>query len=257
MAMANKIPSNVVIKTREMHTAGEPLRVVESGFPSPRGDTILDKIRYTREHLDPYRKLLMNEPRGHLDMFGAVLVEPDHKDADIATMFIHNAGYSTMCGHAIIALGRYSVDTGLVRNPSSPETRVAIQCPCGLVEAFVEYKDGKTGNVRFNSVPAFVFATDVSVDVPGYGHVTVDIVFGGAFFAFVADSQYNFRLEEVASDVIRSAAAATTDALKIQLKLSHPDSDDLAFLYGTIVTDGQDERADITSSHICVFAERQ
>lgn len=159
--MATQIPSNVVIKTTEMHTAGEPLRVVESGFPSPRGDTILDKIRYTREHLDPYRKLLMSEPRGHLDMFGAVLVEPDHKDADIATMFIHNAGYSTMCGHAVIALGRYAVDSGLVRNPSSPETRVAIQCPCGLVEAFVEYKDGKTGNVRFNSVPAFVFATGI------------------------------------------------------------------------------------------------
>ncbi|XP_033734645.1 trans-L-3-hydroxyproline dehydratase-like [Pecten maximus] len=157
--MAKRTPNNVLIKTKEMHTGGEPLRIVEAGFPAPKGDTILDKIRYTREHLDPYRKLLMSEPRGHRDMFGALLVEPDDKDADLATMFIHNAGYSTMCGHAVIALGRYAVDSGLVRNPSSPETRVAIQCPCGLVEAFVEYKGGKTGNVRFNSVPAFVFAT--------------------------------------------------------------------------------------------------
>ncbi|XP_060070193.1 trans-L-3-hydroxyproline dehydratase-like [Ylistrum balloti] len=255
--MAKPIPNNVVIKTREMHTSGEPLRVIESGFPSPRGDTLLEKIRYTREHLDPYRKLLMSEPRGHLDMFGAVLVEPDNKEADMAIMFIHNAGYSTMCGHAIISLGRYAVDSGLVRNLSSPETRVAIQCPCGLVETFVEYKNGKTGYVRFNSVPAFVFATDVSVDVPGYGHVVVDIVYGGAFFALVPDCQYSFRLEGVAPDVIRRAAAATTDALKAQLKLTHPDSDDLAFLYGTIITDGQDGQADIPSTHVCVFAEKQ
>ncbi|OWF45444.1 Trans-L-3-hydroxyproline dehydratase [Mizuhopecten yessoensis] len=255
-----EIPDNVEIRTREMHTAGEPLRVVESGFPSPRGDTILDKIRYTREHLDPYRKLLMYEPRGHYDMYGALLVPADNKDADIATIFMHNEGYSTMCGHAVVALGRYAVDTGLVRNPSSLETRVAIQCPCGLVEAFVEYKDGKTGNVRFNSVPAFVFATDVTVDVPGYGHVTVDIVYGGSFYAFVADSQYNFRLEEASIQDVRNAAGATTDALRKQLKLSHPESDDLAFLFGTIVTDGQDGQdgcSDTPSSNVCVFAERQ
>ncbi|XP_060072069.1 trans-L-3-hydroxyproline dehydratase-like [Ylistrum balloti] len=254
--MAERIPNNVVIKTREMHTNGAPLRVIESGFPSPRGDTLLEKLRYTREHLDDYRKLLMREPRGHLDMFGAVLVEPDDKDADIAAMFIHNAGYSTMCGHAIISLGRYAVDSGLIRNLSSPETRVTIQCPCGLVETFVEYKNGKTGYVRFNSVPAFVFATDMTVDIPEYGRVLVDIVYGGAFYAIVPDSQYSFRLEDVAPDVIRRAAAATTDALKAQLKLSHPDNDDLAFLYGTIVTDGQDGQADIPSTHVCVYGDK-
>ncbi|XP_069116323.1 trans-L-3-hydroxyproline dehydratase-like [Argopecten irradians] len=256
----SEVHHGVEIRTREMHTGGEPLRVIESGFPSPRGDTILDKIRYTREKLDSYRKFLMYEPRGHFDMYGALLVPADNTKADLATIFMHNEGYSTMCGHAVIALGRYAVDSGLVQSPSSPETRVAIQCPCGLVEAFVEYKDGKTGNVRFNSVPAFVFATDVAIDVPGYGHVTVDIVYGGAFYAFVDDTQYNFRLGEVSIQEVRNAAGATTDALKKKLKLSHPDSDDLAFLYGTIVTDGQDGKdgsRDTQSSNVCVFAERQ
>ncbi|XP_060072006.1 trans-L-3-hydroxyproline dehydratase-like [Ylistrum balloti] len=255
--MAEPVPNNIVIMTREMHTGGEPLRVIESGFPSPRGDTLLEKMRYAREHLDNYRKLLMREPRGHLDMFGALLVEPDNKDADIAAMFMHNAGYSTMCGHAIISLGRYAVDSGLIQKLSSPETRVAIQCPCGLVETFVEYSDGKTGNVRFNSVPAFVFATDIRVEVPEYGHVVADIAYGGSFFAFVSDNQYNFRLSETAPEVVRSAAAATSEALKKELKLFHPNSDDLAFLFGTIITDGQDDRTDIPSSHICVFAEKQ
>ncbi|XP_060068933.1 trans-L-3-hydroxyproline dehydratase-like [Ylistrum balloti] len=243
-----------------MHTGGEPLRVIESGFPSPQGDTIRDKIRNIREHLDCYRKLLMYEPRGHYDMYGALLVKADTNDADIASIFMHNEGYSTMCGHAVIALGRYAVDSGLVKNPCSPETRVIIQCPCGLVETFVEYEDGETGNVRFNSVPAFVFATDVGVEVPGYGHLTVDIVYGGAFYAFVADSQYNFKLGEVSIEEIRKAGGATTDALKKKVKITHPENDDLAFLYGTIVTDGQDGQdgnSDTPSSNVCVFAERQ
>ncbi|XP_033734642.1 trans-L-3-hydroxyproline dehydratase-like [Pecten maximus] len=206
----SEVPEDVEIRTKEMHTGGEPLRVIESGFPSLGGDTILDKIRFIRENFDAYRKFLMYEPRGHYDMYGALVVPADNKKADIATIFMHNEGYSTMCGHAVIALGRYAVDSGLVRNPSSPETRVAIQCPCGLVEAFVEYENGKTGNVRFNSVPAFVFATDVSVDIPEYGNVTVDIVYGGAFYAFVADAQYNFRLGEVPIQEVRNAAGATT-----------------------------------------------
>jgi len=110
----------------------------------------------------------MFEPRGHYDMYGAVLVEPDHPDADLAVLFMHNEGYSSMCGHAVLALGRYAVDEKLVdvtnavgRGDSSDgidEVPVNIQCPCGLVRAFVEYKDRVTGRVRFHSVPAFAFA---------------------------------------------------------------------------------------------------
>ena len=146
------------ITTTEMHTGGEPLRIVEAGFPAIKGTTILDKRKYIRENLDHIRKFIIFEPRGHFDMYGVVFVEPDISEADIGTIFIHNEGYSTMCGHAIIALGRYAIDHGIVKTPVSPETEVVFQCPCGRVEAFVEYNNGKTGNVRFHSVPAFVFA---------------------------------------------------------------------------------------------------
>ena len=146
------------IETLEMHTGGEPLRIILSGYPEISGDTILAKRRFVRDQLDHLRKALMLEPRGHYDMYGALLVQPDHPTAELATLFLHNEGYSTMCGHATLALARYAVDFGLVE-PVSPETEVNLQCPCGLVKSFVEYDDNtkSSGRARFHSVPAFVF----------------------------------------------------------------------------------------------------
>ena len=149
---------DINITTQEMHTGGAPLRIVEKGFPNIKGETILDKIRYIRENLDHIRKLIIFEPRGHFDMFGVVFVRPDIADADIGIIFLHNEGYGTMCGDAVISLGRYVIDKGIVKNPVSPETKVVFQCPCGPIEAFIEYNNGITGKVRFLSVPAFVFA---------------------------------------------------------------------------------------------------
>ena len=130
------------IHVLDMHTGGEPVRIVRRGMPPIPGRTILEKRRYARDHLDAYRKFLMYEPRGHRDMYGALLVEPTLPGADIAVLFLHNEGYSTMCGHAVIALGRYAVDYGLVP-AAEPVARVGIECPCGLVEAWVEVKAGK------------------------------------------------------------------------------------------------------------------
>ena len=150
---------DIKIKTTEMHTGGGPLRIIESGYPDIKGETLLDKRRYVKEKFDHYRKLLMFEPRGHYDMYGVLLVKPDLPGCDIGAIFMHNEGYATMCGMAVIALGRYAVDRGLVKDVQTPETKVTIQCPCGLVEAFVEYDGQKTRRVRFQSVPCFVYET--------------------------------------------------------------------------------------------------
>ena len=98
----------------DMHTGGEALRIVTSGYPEIKGETILAKRRYVSENLDHIRKLLMREPRGHSEMYGALLVTPDNEKADLAVLFMHNGGYSVMCGHAVIALGRYAVDSGII-----------------------------------------------------------------------------------------------------------------------------------------------
>ena len=100
------------ISTVEMHTGGEPLRIITSGYPEIKGDTLLAKRKYVKENLDHIRKLLMCEPRGHSEMYGALLVTPDDEKADLAVLFMHNGGYSVMCGHAVIALGRYAIDSG-------------------------------------------------------------------------------------------------------------------------------------------------
>ena len=121
---------NIQIKTVEMHTGGHPLRIITSGFPLVKGNTILAKRRYIRENLDHLRKLLMFEPRGHFDMYGALLVQPDNENADLAVIFLHNEGYSTMCGHAVIALGRYAVDSGILSTDTATDGEVPIFIQC-------------------------------------------------------------------------------------------------------------------------------
>jgi proline racemase len=249
-----------VIETVEMHTGGEPVRIVVKGYPDILGETILDKRRYARDHSDHLRKLLIFEPRGHYDMYGVIPVEPDVAGADLAVLFIHNEGYSTMCGHATIALGRYAVDRGIVA-PTTPVTHVNIQCPCGLVRVKVDVKETpkgfETGNVSFESVPSFAFALDRTVAVPGIGDVTLDIGYGGAFYALVAASSIGLDLKASPLAELVDAADRITKATAAAIPLDHPDGADLAFLYGTILTDGRDAVEDAPTRNICVFAERE
>jgi proline racemase len=245
-----------IIETTEMHTGGEPVRIVTAGYPPVRGDTILAKRRYAREQLDHLRRLLMFEPRGHFDMYGVIPVEPDLPEADLAVLFMHNEGYSTMCGHAVIALGRWAVDSGRVAL-CAPETPVAIQCPCGLVRARVATEHGKPGAVRFESVPAFAFALDVRVDVPGIGTVSVDIGYGGAFYAFLPAARFGLDVRRSPTRDLVDAAASVTETVRQQVRLEHPDDPDLAFLYGTILTDGADAWSTEPTANICVFAARE
>ena len=162
-----------------------------------------------------------------------------------------------MCGHAVIALGRYAIDYDLVK-PVSPETQVKIQCPCGLVTAHTEYQNGKTGAVRFESVPAFAFTVNQKIQVEGYGVIQYDIGYGGAFYALVDVKQYGLDLSSSPIHRLVQAADATSSAVKKSVPLSHPESADLAFLYGTILTDGGDQfSSEEATANICVFADQQ
>ncbi len=240
----------------DMHTGGEPVRIVTGGYPPIPKGTILQKRAWVRDNLDHLRKILIFEPRGHYDMYGALLVEPDLPGADLAVLFMHNEGYSTMCGHAVIALGRYAVDQGLVA-AKEPVTTVNIECPCGMVVASVEVKDGKAGAVSFESVPTFLFARNEEINLSGYGPIAFDIAYGGAFYA-LADCR-QFRLE-FGRDRVRDfvdAATALTERLKVEFPLSHPNSVDLAFLYGTILTDGGDGAGGVATKNVCVFADAE
>uniref|UniRef100_A0A8C1XMW1 trans-L-3-hydroxyproline dehydratase n=1 Tax=Cyprinus carpio TaxID=7962 RepID=A0A8C1XMW1_CYPCA len=219
--------SGSVLSVVDMHTGGEPLRIILSGYPEVKGDTILGKQRYVR---DPVVTMI----------YGAILVRSELAEADLGVLFMHNEGYSTVCGHAVIALMHFAVDYGLIKTPTSPETQINIHCPCGLVKNFTQYFNGKTGTVRFHSVPLFAFATDASVSVPGYWSITVDISYGGALYAFVSAKKFGLDVNKSKTRDLVDAATAVSDAFKSQVKLYHPVSEDLAFLYGTILTDGKD-----------------
>ncbi len=244
------------IQVLDMHTGGEPVRIIRQGYPAVLGDSILAKRRHAKEHLDHLRKLLMFEPRGHYDMYGALLVEPTLPGADLAVLFMHNEGYSTMCGHAVIALGRYAVDHGLVAKVE-PVTEVGIECPCGLVKAHVEVREGRSGRVHFESVPAFLLAAQLTVEVQGFGAVVTDVSYGGAFYALADAAQFGL---DVRKDRVRDlvdAATALTAAVNRVLPISHPLEPDLGFLYGSILTDGRERPEDGPSANICVFADAE
>jgi len=245
-----------ILTATDMHTGGEPVRIVTGGYPPIPKGTVLEKRAFVRDHLDYLRKILMFEPRGHYDMYGVLPVEPDLPGADLAVLFMHNEGYSTMCGHAVIALGRYAVDQGLVA-AQEPVTTVNIECPCGMVVASVEVRDGKAGAVSFESVPAFLFARDESTSLAGFGTIKFDIAYGGAFYALADCRQFGLEFGRSRARDFVDAATALTKELKKEFPLSHPDHDDLAFLYGTILTDGGSGAEGVPTRNICVFAEAE
>lgn len=247
---------NAPIEVIDMHTGGEPLRIITSGYPAILGDDILAKRRYAREHLDHVRRFLMFEPRGHYDMYGAILVEPSLPGADLAVLFIHNEGYSTMCGHAIIALGRYAVDYGLVKTVE-PVTEVHIECPCGMVRAEVEVMNGQSRKVRFSSVPSFMFARDLALCLPDGRQFKTDIAYGGAFYAILDAGQFGLPISSSVTNKLTELADAVCQVVTDAVTLSHPDHDDLAFLYGAILTDGKDAFGDTPTRNICIFADSQ
>jgi trans-L-3-hydroxyproline dehydratase len=247
----------VILSTVEMHTGGEPTRIVVDGWPKFEGKTLLDKRREAKERFDHLRRGLMLEPRGHDGMYGALLVEPDHPEADLAVLFMHNEGFSTMCGHATIALARWAVDSGRVarREPETPEsgTIVRLQCPCGLVTASV----ARDGTVRFESVPAFAYALDRIAPTRTWGPVTVDIAYGGAFYAILAADSIGLDLRSSPMRAIADAGEEITRAAAAAIPIEHADEPDLAFLYGTILTDGGDGANGQPSRNVCIFAGRQ
>lgn len=237
----------MILSTVEMHTGGEPTRIIVEGWPRLTAPTLLGKRRECLEKHDALRRGLMLEPRGHDGMYGALLVEPDHPDADLAVLFMHNEGYSTMCGHATIALARWAVESGRVKGPA-----VRLQCPCGLVIANVS----PDGSVRFESVPSFVYALGRIAPTRSWGPVNVDIAYGGAFYAFLPADSIGLDLKRSPMRAIADAGEEIALAAAKAIPIDHASEPDLAFLYGTILTDGGNGQ-DAPSRNVCIFAGRQ
>src|SRR4030042_499577 len=184
-------PSNLLkISTIDAHAAGEPLRIILDGYPELKGKTILEKRRYAKENYDYLRTALMWEPRGQADMYGTIITPPVTQGADFGVLFLHNEGYSSMCGHGIIAVTTVIIETGMIKM-ESPVTTVKIDTPAGLVTACARIENKKVKSVYFHNVPSFVLTQNQFVQVPGLGKVNFDVAFGGAFYAFVNADELN------------------------------------------------------------------
>jgi proline racemase len=235
------------ITTIDMHTGGEPLRVITGGLPKIEGTTVLEKRRYFREHYDFLRTGLMFEPRGHADMYGAVI--STSQDADFDVFFLHNEGYSTMCGHAIIALTKLAIESNRVPGPS-----VSFNVPAGRIEANASIESGRVTRAQFRNVPSFLYQRDQTLQVAGVGKVTFDIAYGGAFYAIVDAVSLGLRLD--ASDYVRLIQTGRNikHAIMKDRCIEHPFEPELSFLYGTIFTGPALEKEN-QSRNVCVFAD--
>jgi proline racemase len=246
------------IRVVDMHTAAEPVRIVEAGYPELQGATILEKRRDALTRFDHLRRMLMLEPRGHAGMYGVIPITPSHPQADLAVLFTHQEGYSTMCGHATVAIGRWAVDTGRVALADG-RARFALEAPCGLVQVEVDATGDDAPLVTFESVESFAADLDRQVDVPGFGAVRFDLAFGGAYYAILPAARLGLSLMETALETLVGAGAAITDAARRAVTIAHPDEPDLGFLYGTILTDdvALGDHRGAPSYNLCIFAEGQ
>jgi proline racemase len=237
------------IETIDMHTGGEPLRVYVSGLPPIEGNTVLEKRRYFREHYDHFRTGTMWEPRGHADMYGAVVTPST--DADFDVFFLHNEGYSTMCGHAIIALTTLAVETGLVS--ADGDVKLTFSVPAGIIHARARTEGGKARDVSFRNVPSFVYLQDREVQVRGIGRVRFDVAYGGAFYAIVDAEPLRLKLEPEHFNQLVDYGRRIKLAVMEAFTIEHPFEKDLSFLYGTIFT-GPAQQAGHHSRNVCIFA---
>ncbi len=168
------------IATTDSHTAGECTRLVTSGLPPIIGQTMAEKLAYAEKHLSWAPGLLLLEPRGHKDMFGAVLVSPCSPDAQAGVLFMDNQGYEPMCGHAIIGVATTLLETGMVEMVE-PESLVTLDTPSGLVYAYAQIEAGRVASIAFENVPAFVYRSDIILETPEMAGLVIDVVFGGLF----------------------------------------------------------------------------
>lgn len=240
------------ISVIDMHTGGEPLRIPIAGLPKIGGNSVLEKRQFFKDNYDYIRTGLMFEPRGHADMYGAIISEPSSPDADFDVFFIHNEGYSTMCGHAVLALTKFAFETNLL--PPKKENKLTLNVPCGTVYAEAKIEEGIVVESTFENVPSYLHYRDKTVEVEGIGTVKFDVAFGGAYYAFVEVAAVGLKMTPDYYDRLIDYGRRIKYAVMDKFPIEHPVEPDLSFLYGTIFT-GVSENPINHSRNVCIFAE--
>jgi len=242
-----------IISAIDTHTEGEPTRIILSGLPPIHGATIAEKWAYIRENMDHLRRALMHEPRGHRDMFGAILTSPCNPKADYGLMYMDSGGFLTMCGHGTIGTVTLLVEMGMVE-AKEPETVVVFDTPAGLVEAHAVVEHGKVRKAWIENVPAFLLKKDTPVEVEGLGKITVDISFGGNFFALVTSEQVGIPLELSRVKDLVDVGLRVRSAVNQQVKIEHPIEKHINMVELTEIT-GPAVHPEAHARNILIFGE--
>jgi len=241
-----------VFSTIDAHAAGEPLRIITAGVPPLVGETVLARRRHMAEQHDDIRRALLFEPRGHADMYGAILTPPVTPEADFGVLFLTNEGYSTMCGHGVIALTTALLETGMLPRQEA-QTEVVYDSPAGLIRACATLRDGRVTGVSFRNVPAFRFARGVEVATSA-GHVRADVAFGGAFYALVDAVDLGVEVLPENAPRLTALGMEIKRAIERELDVVHPDEPELRGIYGTIISESA-RSAGADGRNITIYAE--
>lgn len=242
------------ITTADYHTAGEPFRIVTGGVGAPAGADVAARREHAVHHLDHVRALLVNEPRGHADMYGCLVTEPDDADGDLGVLFFHNAGWSTACGHGTIALVTWALDTGVVP-VTGPRTTVVVDAPSGRLTATAAVDGDRVTSVSFVNVPSFVAAPALDVTVGGR-RLTVGLGFGGAFYAVLEAADVGCAVRPADLPRLIDLGRRIKAAIEAEHDVVHPTAAHLRDVYGVIFTDAT--RADggvLRQRNVAIFAD--
>src|SRR3954470_15404969 len=276
----------LTLKTIDAHAAGEPLRLIVDGFPSPRGKTMLEKREWLRRNADHLRRALMLEPRGHADMYGAILTEPVLPGSHAGVLFMHNEGYSTMCGHGIIAVTTMALERGLIMTgaPADETPTIVFDAPAGTIRARARLApratdgagkaagpgaSGQSGrssgpggsdvirvdSVAFLNVPSFVLHGGMIVKLASRT-IRADVAFGGAFYAIVDSEAVGLPIDAAHLPELRRVGMEIKQAIEAAQAIVHPLDTGLTGIYGTIFTGPpSDDTADLRN--VTIFADAE
>ena len=240
------------LRTIDAHAAGEPLRLIVEGFPSPHGRTMLDKREWVRKKADHLRRALMLEPRGHADMYGAVLTEPVAPGSHAGVLFMHNEGYSTMCGHGVIAVTTIALERGLIMPGGDT---VVYDSPAGTIRARARLSARRVTSVSFVNVPSFVLHGGLAVKI-GTRQIRADVAFGGAFYAIVDSETVGLPIDVAHLPELRRVGMEIKHAIEAAQTIAHPLEPGLQGIYGTIFTGPpNDPQADLRN--VTIFADAE
>lgn len=251
--MPDAVPTDP-IRVVDYHTAGEPFRIVTAGAPQLLGSTALDRRSFAQEHADAIRQLLVNEPRGHADMYGCFVTPPDDAGGDLGVVFFHKDGYSTACGHGTIALVTWAIESGLVP-AGEPSRRVVVDAPSGRIEADAEIRDGRVAAVSFVNVPSYVSGRHLAVQL-SRGVVGVDVSYGGAYYASVDATDLDLAVTPQNLQQFIYLGREIKAILGDNPAVVHPSDPRLSGLYGTIFfEDLGGVEAGLHQRNVTVFAD--